>query len=301
MASGETESSVWDERVEGDPTFCCPVGYGAGQALEGFWRDVFAHARPGARVLEIGCGSGQVSIWAEEAQRGMRIVATDVHSRAGELSAHPGLAFQGGVRAEALPFPPATFDLAVSNFAFEYADPQKAAPELARVLAPGGGAVMVMHRADSEISASSRLMIEIEHRLAEAAVSDQIRRAAGLRRDHLSRRKLLKQVLGQRAQIPPAAFNFSGAEYFALAERLLKGEAVAAAEIDRIDRGMAMRLAMAQEQARAALDPGRLQALLALFQTTGLAAEATELCCTYPGGQVDRVGWIALLTKPPAR
>lgn len=104
-ASGPDGSSVWDDRVGSDPTFCCPVGYGAGQALEGFWRDVFGRARLGARLLEVGCGSGQVSVWAAEARRGLRILATDIHNRPSAVMRHPEVGFQGGVRAEALPFP----------------------------------------------------------------------------------------------------------------------------------------------------------------------------------------------------
>ncbi len=296
--SGQSGSSIWDDRVEGDPTFCCPIGYGAGQALEGFWRDVFGGIRPGARVLEIGCGSGQVSLWAVEARRGLKILASDIHNRPGAALGHPEVRFQGGVRAEQLPFPPGSFDLVVSNFAFEYADLQMAAPELARVLVPGGAAALVMHRAESDITASSRLMIEIDRRLAQAGISDRVRRAASLRRDHLSRRKLLKEILGRTGEIPAAPFNFSGAEYFSLAERLLEGKAVAAAEIDEVDRGIAMRVAMAREQARVALDLNGLGQLLARFRAAGLIAEASELSCTYAEGRVDPVAWVGLLTRP---
>ena len=298
-AGGDAGGSVWDDRVESDPTFCCPVGFGAGQALAGFWRDVFKGARPGARVLEIGCGSGQVSIWAAQARRGLKILATDIHNRPGAVMRHPEVGFQGGVRAEALPFPAGAFDLAVSNFGFEYAELGQAPAELARVLAPDGAAVLVMHRSDSDISVSSRLAIDIARRLTEAEVPDKVRRAAGLRRDHLSRRALLKHVLKLKAEVPAAPFNLSGAEYFGFAERLLAGEAVAAAEMDQVDQGVAMRLAMARDQSQVALDPARLRTLLERFKAAGLRAEATELSCTYPDGLVDRVGWIALLTKTP--
>ncbi len=291
------EASIWRDRIESDPVFCCPVDYGAGQALEGFWREVFRSARPGSRVLEIGCGSGQVSLWAAEAKPGLKILATDLHNRCADALRHPDIRFQGHVRAEQLPFPPGAFELVVSNFAFEYADLPPACRELGRVLTPGGGAVLVMHRVDSDISVSSRLMIEIDRRLRETGIPESVRRAAGLGRHHLSRRKLLKQALSRRADIPAAVFNFSGAEYFVMAERLLRGEAVDAAELDQVDQGFAMRLRMAREQARVALDTARLRTLLAAFSAAGLRTDASDLSCTYPDGRVDQVGWIALLTK----
>ncbi len=297
-AAEETEDSVWNQRAEGDRTFCCPLGFGAGQALEGFWRGVFGRVRPGARLLEIGCGSGQVSVWAAEAHRGLTITASDIHHSADAVGRHPDVTFRGGVRAEALPFPDSAFDLVVSNFGFEYADPALAAPELARVVALAGGAVLVVHRTDSDVSASSRLMIEIAGRLDQAGIAAQLRRAAALKPEDPSRGRLLKQVLDARAGIPTAPFNFSGPEYFALAERLAGGEAVEAAEIEAIHRGVAMRLAMAREQARAALDLAGLRTLLGRFHAAGLRAEASEVTATYEDGRVERIGWVALLARP---
>ena len=42
---------------------------------EAVWSRLAGHVRPGARVLEIGCGTGEDAIWL--AQRGARVVATD--------------------------------------------------------------------------------------------------------------------------------------------------------------------------------------------------------------------------------
>ncbi len=51
-------------RLAGGPAFSCAQGWGPGQVLEAFWRDVFAATPQGYRVLEVGCGSADVSVWA---------------------------------------------------------------------------------------------------------------------------------------------------------------------------------------------------------------------------------------------
>jgi ubiquinone/menaquinone biosynthesis C-methylase UbiE len=127
------QESVWTRRLERGPEFSLALGWGPGQVLEAFWRDIFAMVPAGARILEVACGSAQVSLWAAEARRGLRITASDVVETPGAGRSHPDIAFLGGAPAEALPVQDAAFDLTVSNFAIEYADIARALPELARV------------------------------------------------------------------------------------------------------------------------------------------------------------------------
>jgi SAM-dependent methyltransferase len=265
--------------------------------LEAFWREVFATTRPGSRILEIGCGSGEVSLWAAEAGRGFKLVATDVHDHAEAVRSHPDITFMGGIAAEALPFPDAAFDMAVSNFGIEYAQRERSVTELARVLRPGGVAALVLHGADSTITASSRIAIETHERLIQAEVPDRVRRAAALRPDLLSRRKLLKDVLKLKGQISAPRLSYSGVEYFDMAERLLKGDAAARQELPALDRAVAMRLRMSQEQAHVALGEADVAWLALRLRGLGVMAQISELSCTYDNGAVDKVGWIALLNK----
>jgi len=220
--------SVWTRRLARGPKFSCLLGWGPGQAIETFWRDVFTTAPRGARLLEIGCGSGDVSVWAAEAGRDLRVVASDIYEGSEGVRQHPGVTFLGGARAEALPVEPESFDMIVSNFAFEYAsDREAAAGEVARALRPGGSAILVLHSADSIVTAGSLSAIEVRAALARADIPERVRRAAALRPDHLSRRKLLKDVLKARDGFPMAGFGFSGGEYFDIAERLLKADPAA--------------------------------------------------------------------------
>lgn len=295
----DTADGAWSRRLANRPSFSLGLGWGPGQALEGFWREVFRSTRPGSRVLEIGCGSADVSLWAAEAGRGLLAVASDLHSNPLGVRRHSDVLFVGGARAEALPFAAGAFDLAVSNFAVEYAPADKALPELDRVLRPGGSAALVLHRADSIVTANSRVALQTHEALDAAGIPERVRRAASLRPDHLTRRKLLKEVLKRRGAIATQTLSFSGIDYFAVAERLLEGSTAARQDLARLDEAVAMRVAISREQARVALDQAGLQAFCRRLSALDFAIDVSELTCTYETGAVDKIGWIALLAKRP--
>lgn len=96
----------------------------------------------GLDAVELGCGTGYVSAWL--ARRGARPVGIDVSveqlATARALQGEFGLEFplvHGD--AEELPFPDASFDLAITEYgAVTWCDPYRWIPEAARVLRPGG-------------------------------------------------------------------------------------------------------------------------------------------------------------------
>lgn len=96
----------------------------------------------GLETLELGCGTAYVSAWL--ARRGARPTGLDNSPRqletARRLQAMHGLDFPLVLgQAETLPFPDASFDLAISEYgAILWADPYRWVPEVARVLRPGG-------------------------------------------------------------------------------------------------------------------------------------------------------------------
>jgi SAM-dependent methyltransferase len=99
----------------------------------------------GERVLEVGCGTG--NLWRENAERipgGVSLVLTDLSSgmleaareRLCELTPQPEFRIAD---AQSLPFPDASFDVALSSFMlYHVPDRARALRELARVLRPGG-------------------------------------------------------------------------------------------------------------------------------------------------------------------
>lgn len=96
----------------------------------------------GKDVIELGCGTAYVSSWL--ARRGARVVGIDNSPKqletARSLQAEHGLDFPLLLgNAESVPYPDASFDLAISEYgACLWADPYAWIPEAARLLRPGG-------------------------------------------------------------------------------------------------------------------------------------------------------------------
>lgn len=101
---------------------------------------------PGSRMLDVGCGAGQIAIPA--ARAGVRVTGVDIASnlieQARERADAEELAidFQEG-DAEDLQYPDASFDTVVSLIGAMFAPrPERVAAELVRVCRPGGRILM---------------------------------------------------------------------------------------------------------------------------------------------------------------
>lgn len=98
--------------------------------------------KPGAQLLDVGCGAGQLSLIA--ARDGARVTGCDIASnwlaQARRSAAAEGLSvvFEEG-DAEALPYGDGTFDVVASLIGAMFAPrPERVAAELTRVCRPGG-------------------------------------------------------------------------------------------------------------------------------------------------------------------
>ena len=124
----------------------------------------------GKDAIELGCGTAYVSAWL--ARRGARVVGID-NSEA-QLATARRLQRQHGLdfpllhgNAEAVPYPDASFDFAISEYgACLWADPQRWVPEAARLLRPGGRLVFLVNSflmmlcmpAEDDVAATDRLL-----------------------------------------------------------------------------------------------------------------------------------------------
>jgi ubiquinone/menaquinone biosynthesis C-methylase UbiE len=110
-----------------------------------------AALQPGQRVLEIGCGTGNVSLLAKRACPGAQVVGLDPDvqalGRARAKAARAGLEirFDEGF-ADALPYADGSFDVVLSSFMWHHLPPdvQRASlRELRRVLSPAGSLQLI--------------------------------------------------------------------------------------------------------------------------------------------------------------
>lgn len=128
-------------------------------AIAEFWHGVFASLPPGSRVLDVATGNGalprllldsgakvagEVEIdaidLAQVQPRWLRELAPDQRAR---------VRFHSGVRAEALPFADASFQLVISQYGLEYSDLAASTSEVRRVLGADGAVALLLHHCDS--------------------------------------------------------------------------------------------------------------------------------------------------------
>lgn len=111
------------------------------------YADLLASARRGERALEYGCGEGSAAF--SLAAAGVEVTGIDISpvaietARAEAEAQHLDTATFAVMNAEALDFPPASFDLICGTGVLHHLDLATAYGELARTLAPGGRAVFL--------------------------------------------------------------------------------------------------------------------------------------------------------------
>ncbi len=159
MSSADAWSHYWSS---GQTTSL--QGGGQAAALAEKWSAFFAQLPEGASVLDLACGAGAVSKLAIAAKRCFKVTGVDY---ARGLPAIEGATLTGGVSIEALPQADASFNAAVSQYGFEYADTGLAAKELARILVPGGQMALLMHAREGQPVADARRRLALVNPLIQ--------------------------------------------------------------------------------------------------------------------------------------
>lgn len=127
---------------------------------------------PGARVLDLGCGTGNAALAA--ARQGCDVVAVDPAARLVEVARAranaeglPVSCLQGD--ASAIPAGDAAFDAVLSVFAVIFApDAERAASELLRVVRPGGRVVVTSWTSTGGIAEAGGILMGAMAALAPA-------------------------------------------------------------------------------------------------------------------------------------
>lgn len=292
-------AAIWDGYWRTGHTHSCSAS-GVPVTHAEFWRAFFADCRPGARVLDLACGAGAVAMLAREADRGFVITGVDF---ATAIKPIDGVNLVLGAPAEELPFPDAAFDVVVSQYGFEYADQERAALELVRVLAPGGEAALIVHASEGppvqDITgrlARGRRMLQpggfadLLLRLAEAPVAGaatqslvdaaEAARLAESRADHDDTTRRVLAILSD-------AFFL---------RRRFGGEHVRR-ETTAISEELKQYLQRLEAMTRAARSAAQAETLAGGFEARGLIAQPILPAKAANG---DLTGWILRFSKPPA-
>lgn len=130
---------------------------------------------PGARrVLDLGAGTGKLT--RQLVARGLDVVAVEpLEGMRAELSrVLPGTGVLDG-SAEQIPLPDGAVDAVLAAQAWHWVTPERAAPEVARVLRPGGTLGLVWNERDETVpwvAALSRLVEEQGRRLEAEAMRE---------------------------------------------------------------------------------------------------------------------------------
>jgi SAM-dependent methyltransferase len=144
-------SSFWREFApENEPQERCYVPREGRVVVDGHWAHFATKLASGAQVIDLGCGAGTVGHTMLSHRRNLHVTGVDWANvpviNLANLSIH------AGINMEALPFDAASFDAAVSLFGIEYGAIEKIAPELQRIMRPGGRFNFIVHHRDSETS-----------------------------------------------------------------------------------------------------------------------------------------------------
>ncbi len=129
-----------------------------------------ANIRPDQRVLEIGCGTGNLAILVKRLHPGVEVVGLDPDpkalARARRKAEREALPVQLDLGfAEELPYPDESFDRVLSAFMFHHLESdgkEKALHEVRRVLKPGGS-LHLLDLGGAKVR-SDGLMARLQHR-----------------------------------------------------------------------------------------------------------------------------------------
>lgn len=145
----EAWTAYWADRPE-QAGGCLPgLPTAVNALLEKKWHLFFAQLPPGARLLDLGTGSGAVIRMARAQRPDLLLTGVDYADHLPALGA--GVSLHTGTAMESLPFADQSFTGVCGQFALEYGTTAPTAGEVRRVLADKGSYHFICHHADGII------------------------------------------------------------------------------------------------------------------------------------------------------
>nr|WP_238346299.1 class I SAM-dependent methyltransferase [Luteimonas saliphila] len=171
-------------------------------SIRQFWTAAFSPLESAHRILDVGTGNGPLpallcELGLADMPRVDAIDSADIDPAwlaSAPARCRDALRFHPRTPVERLPFADDTFDLVVSQYGLEYAEPERAIPEVARVLKPSGSVALIVHHAGSRLADVAREEIRLGEWLrspgqlmaAASAIFPYLAMAAQGRREHLA-------------------------------------------------------------------------------------------------------------------
>ena len=312
LTQAQTERQrVWTRHWSSGATHSCAGSYEGstyGGAIAAFWQALHASTPAGAHVLDVATGRGALPRLLLQARPELefQIDAIDIAQLDAAWLADMApvqaarATFHARVSAESLPFENGRFDLVVSQYGLEYADLERALPELLRVRAEHGRIGLVLHHANSRPVTLAG--VEIDHidwlrgpdglLPATAAILEPLARAgtpqgrARLAADPLAEAARVRFGVAQDAAEARALACTDGADVLGetrdavsqiIGLALQQGEGVARAAQQLLDQRLVDARWRLSELRQCALDAGAAQRLCGWFEAAGLAVVLQEL------------------------
>ncbi len=183
-------TAYWQEFcLENQPHERCHIPADGRDLVDRHWAHFAAILPREAHVIDLGCGAGIAGRTLLRHRNDLRVTGIDF---ADVPTPHvPNLTIYTGMNMEALPFEIGGFDAAISLFGIEYANIDRTARELGRILKPGARFSFLVHHHESEIVCEGSMRRRALQKLlsgkvkapfvagSSAALEQQIRRLNG--------------------------------------------------------------------------------------------------------------------------
>ncbi|MFK8053820.1 MAG: methyltransferase domain-containing protein [Woeseiaceae bacterium] len=203
--------------------------------IQAYWDERFADVKDGGHIIDLATGNGAVALlaahYAQEHGRDFSITgidyadiqpSSDLASRPSVLPLLSSIRFLSNTNIESTGLAAGSASAIVSQFGFEYAEPEAAVAEAYRLLAPGGRISLIMHHvASGVLKETDEGLAQMQYMMRKERLDERveavIRSTASVAKTKAARQKLeatKKRLLARASKSEPNGFIQSVAPSF---------------------------------------------------------------------------------------